>query len=100
MDTASRQALTTPGHSPGGHGDHAPAGIPDGHDARPETGDALWRALLQAPAEGTDIGELMRITGWKRTKLYRHLREHAGAGRAIQVSRGRWRSRTTEEPSP
>ena len=32
----------------------------------------------------------MRITGWKRTKLYRHLREHAQAGRAIQVSRGHW----------
>ena len=44
--------------------------------------------------------ELMRITGWKRTKLYRHLREYAEAGRAIQVSRGRWRARATEEPSP
>jgi hypothetical protein len=48
----------------------------------------------EIPAEG------LRITGWKRTKLYRHLREHAEAGRAIQVSRGRWRARTTEEPSP
>jgi hypothetical protein len=35
-------------------------------------------------------------TGWKRTKLYRHLREHAEAGRAVQVSRGR----TTGERSP
>ena len=42
----------------------------------------------------------MRITGWKRTKLYRHLREYAEAGRAIQVSRGRWRAQATEEPSP
>ena len=61
------------------------------------TDDALWLALCQAPDEGTGIGELMRITGWKRTKLYRHLREHAEAGRAIQVSRGRWRARTTED---
>jgi hypothetical protein len=38
----------------------------------------------------------MRMTGWKRTKLYRHLREHAEAGRAVQVSRGRWRAQTTE----
>jgi hypothetical protein len=30
----------------------------------------------------------MRITGWKRTKLYRHLREHAEPGRAIRVSPG------------
>ena len=36
----------------------------------------------------------MRMTGMKRTKLYRHLREHAEAGRAVQVSRGHWR-RTT-----
>jgi S-DNA-T family DNA segregation ATPase FtsK/SpoIIIE len=100
LDKVSRQALTTPGHWPGAHGDHAPAGIPDDHDTRPETEDALWLALLQAPDEGTDIGELMRITGWKRTKLYRHLREHAEAGRTIQVSRGHWRARTTEEPSP
>jgi hypothetical protein len=49
-------------------------------------------SLCAAPAEGAEISELMRITGWKRTKLYRHLREHAQAGRAIQVSRGRWRA--------
>ncbi len=60
----------------------------------------LWLALCHASAEGLEVSELMRITGWKRTKLYRHLREHAEAGRAIQVSRGRWRARTTEEPSP
>jgi hypothetical protein len=66
-----------------------------------ETDDnALWHALCNAPAEGLEVSELMRITGWKRTKLYRHLREHADAGRAIQVSRGHWRARTTEEPSP
>ena len=41
-----------------------------------------------------------RITGWKRTKLYRHLREHAEAGRAIRVSGGRWRARTPEDRSP
>jgi FtsK/SpoIIIE family len=64
------------------------------------TGNALWLALCVAPDEGSEISELMRVTGWKRTKLYRHLQEHAEAGRAIQVSRGRWRARTTREPSP
>ena len=46
----------------------------------------LWLALCNAPAEGSEVSELMRVTGWKRTKLYRHLQEHAEAGRAIQVS--------------
>ena len=32
-----------------------------------------------------------------RPTLYRHLAEHARAGRAVQVSRGRWRAQTTPE---
>ena len=60
-------------------------------DGRETTDDALWLALCAAPAEGAEVSELMRVTGWKRTKLYRHLREYAQAGRAVQVSRGRWR---------
>ena len=63
-------------------------------------GIALWLVLCAAPEEGSDIAELMRITGWKRTKLYRHLRQHAEAGRAIRVSGGRWRARTPEDRSP
>ena len=66
-------------------------------DARETADDALWVALCQAPEEGTEIGELMRITGWKRTKLYRNLRQYAEAGRAVQVSRGRWRGQATGE---
>ena len=77
----------------------AVANSPEPADAR-ETADVLWLALCNAPAEGLEVSELMRITGWKRTKLYRHLREHGEAGRAILVSRGRWRGRTTGEPSP
>jgi S-DNA-T family DNA segregation ATPase FtsK/SpoIIIE len=75
-----------------------PDELTDGSQEEPD--NALWQALCAAPGEGLEIGELMRITGWKRTKLYRHLRELAGAGRAIQVSRGRWRARTAGEPSP
>ena len=73
---------------------------PEHAEEAPETGSALWQALCAAPAEGLEVSELMRITGWKRTKLYRHLREYAETGRAIQVSRGRWRAQATGEPSP
>jgi S-DNA-T family DNA segregation ATPase FtsK/SpoIIIE len=62
--------------------------------------DNLWLALCMAPDDGADIRRLMRLTGMSRPTLYRHLREHAKAGRAVQVSRGRWRAHTTEEPSP
>jgi S-DNA-T family DNA segregation ATPase FtsK/SpoIIIE len=93
IDFASRPHPQSPDGEPPAANSQAP------EDAR-ETTDALWQALCAAPAEGLEISELMRITGWKRTKLYRHLREHAGAGRAILVSRGRWRARTPEEWSP
>jgi S-DNA-T family DNA segregation ATPase FtsK/SpoIIIE len=59
--------------------------------------EALSAALRDAPEEGWEIGDLMRITGMTRTTLYRHLREHVDHGRAYQVSRGRWRARTTED---
>jgi len=61
--------------------------------------DALWSALCMAPDEGTEVGVLLTLTGLSRPTLYRHLREHAQAGRAIQVSRGRWRARSTDRPS-
>ena len=60
--------------------------------------DELWLALCLAPDEGTDVGELIRVTGMSRPTLYRRLAEHAKAGRAIQVSRGRWRAQMTQEP--
>ena len=50
-----------------------------------------------ASNEGAEISELMRVTGMSRPTLYRRLAEHARAGRAVQVSRGRWRAATTEE---
>jgi hypothetical protein len=58
----------------------------------------LWLALCMAPEEGADVAELMRVTRMSRPTLYRRLAAHARAGRAIQVSRGRWRATTTEEP--
>ena len=39
--------------------------------------EALWLALCLAPDEGTDVGELLRLTGMSRPTLYRRLAEHA-----------------------
>ena len=80
---------TRPAATPGEPGD-----APDGYDTTtPE--DALWVALCDAPDDGADIAELMRLSGMTRPTLYRHLAAHADAGRAVQVSRGRWRAATT-----
>jgi DNA segregation ATPase FtsK/SpoIIIE-like protein len=95
IDSARRRATPPSGSRPT---ETNPMATQD--EQGPEEDNALWLALCNAPAEGLEVSELMRITGWKRTKLYRHLREHADAGRAIQVSRGHWRARTTEERSP
>jgi hypothetical protein len=38
------------------------------------------------------VAELLALTGMTRPTLYRHLRVHADAGRAVQVSRGYWRA--------
>jgi S-DNA-T family DNA segregation ATPase FtsK/SpoIIIE len=73
-----------------------PADTPDDHDTTTPEG-ALWLALCTAPDGGADIAELLRLTGMSRATLYRHLAQHARAGQAIQVSRGRWRATTTED---
>jgi S-DNA-T family DNA segregation ATPase FtsK/SpoIIIE len=102
LDEESRRAIDsvrwTRAQSPGSA--PAPGNSAETGEVRETTDSALWQALCAAPPEGWATSELMRITGWKRTKLYRHLREYAEAGRAIQVSRGRWRAQATEEPSP
>lgn len=105
LDKTSQQAIA--GTSPKLDGD-APAENADRRQAVAEPdpaqmtagADTLWLALCIAPDEGSDIGHLMRETGMSRPTLYRHLREHAQAGRAVQVSRGRWRARPADEPSP
>jgi len=99
LDEVSRQALA-PRTEALTAIDHAATDNRADSEAQLGTENALWLALRQASDEGTDVGELMRITGWKRTKLYRHLQDHAKAGRAIQISRGRWLARRTDELSP
>ncbi len=98
LDEVSRQAITISAES-ATNAVHVSAEIDESANADPTTDDALWLALVQAPDGGTDISDLMRITGWKRTKLYRHLQEHAKAGRAIQIGRGRWRAHTNDDSS-
>jgi hypothetical protein len=104
LDAISRHALTAAPLAPavvpepGGPGDSNRADPPGGERQAAE--DALWLALGRAPQDGYEIAELIRLTGMTRATLYRRLREHARHGHAIQVSRGRWRGRTTGEPSP
>jgi hypothetical protein len=102
LDDISRHAIHSASrpHAPSADSGHARANSAATAGATETAGDALWLALCAAPEEGAEIAELMRITGWKRTKLYRHLREHAEAGRAIRVSGGRWRARTPEDRAP
>jgi hypothetical protein len=105
LDDVSRRAIR-PGtaadpvvwHDPGDpHSDSdEPAASPDGYDTTTPEG-ALWLALCTAPEDGAEIAELMRLSRMTRPTLYRHLAAHAQAGRAIQVSRGRWRATTTED---
>jgi S-DNA-T family DNA segregation ATPase FtsK/SpoIIIE len=106
LDTASRRAIRTAHDLRDSAVGNPASGIqaPEvSHSAGDRSGpsgadEALWFALCLAPDEGTDVGELLRLTGMSRPTLYRRLAEHARAGRAVQVSRGRWRAVTTEEP--
>jgi hypothetical protein len=102
LDAESRRAIYSARWPTAPASENGPAATnPEAAQNAPQTTDnALWLALCNSPAEGLEVSELMRITGWKRTKLYRHLREYADAGRAVLVSRGHWRARTPEEPSP
>jgi len=102
LDEVSQQAITAALMAPAVTSstpseDTGPATEPPGETTAE---DALWLALCMAPEDGADIGELMRATSMTRPTLYRHLSQHARAGRAVQVSRGRWRAATTEEPAP
>lgn len=59
-------------------------------DADPEV--ILWTALLHAGPDGMSVPALMDTTGKGRTWVYSRLQQHADTGRAVQVSRGRWRA--------
>ena len=54
--------------------------------------DALWDALCDVPEDGADVAELMRMTGMRRSTVYKYLAQLAEQGRAVQVGWGRWRA--------
>jgi S-DNA-T family DNA segregation ATPase FtsK/SpoIIIE len=67
-------------------------------DYQPTTQEgALWVALRDAPDDGADVAELLQASGMTRPTLYRHLGALADEGRAVQVSRGRWRAARAED---
>jgi hypothetical protein len=99
LDETSRRVIESADRPPALSADSGPAGSPDTADAWETAGTALWLALCQAPDDGADVTELMRITGWARTRLDRRRRQYAGAGRAIGVSGGRWPVRKPGERS-
>ena len=74
----------------------SPPGTPDDTTPpRPKArcGSRSARPPRRAPTSPNSCA----LTGMSRPTLYRHLAQHAQAGRAIQVSRGRWRATTTED---
>ena len=95
----SRRAIESAGRPHVPSADSGPAGSPDTADAREPAGTALSLAPCPALDDGTGVTELMRMTGWTRTRLDRHLRQPADAGRAIGVSGGRWPARRPGERS-
>ncbi len=103
LDQTSQQAITA---AADGDADLVGnASLPSVSDPEPDPGEetatvdeALWLALCLAPEGGADIADLLRITAMSRPTLYRRLADHARAGRAVQVSRGRWRAQTAQEP--
>ncbi len=102
LDAGSRRAILASANTATAQHENS-AGHDDSPEAvRPPTiaGQALWTALCRAPLEGMAVGDLISASGMTRSTVYRHLRELARSGHVVQVSRGRWRARTTEEPSP
>jgi S-DNA-T family DNA segregation ATPase FtsK/SpoIIIE len=103
LDEVSRGAIQPASHQGTGW-DESRADVNEQHQEEPpgsgiaDAAETLWFALCVAPAEGTGIGELMRITGMSRPTLYRYLAQLAQVGHAEQVGWGRWRAVTTEEP--
>jgi DNA segregation ATPase FtsK/SpoIIIE, S-DNA-T family len=69
-------------------------------DARSrEAAGRVWNALVSAPADGVTIADLITASGgMSRPWIYKQLSAHARAGKAVQVSRGRWRAITTTGP--
>ncbi|GAA0264771.1 FtsK/SpoIIIE domain-containing protein [Cryptosporangium japonicum] len=90
LDALSAQALRSLPNSAQRPAEILDAEIVDSAPADPA--QALWSALLAAPTTGVSLPDLMTVTGLGRSWIYARLHEHANAGRAYQVTRGRWRA--------
>ena len=99
LDETSRRVIESADRPAAPSADSGPAGSPGTADAPETAGTALWLPPCQAPDDGTDVTEPMRITSWTHTRLDRHRRQYAGAGRAIGDSGGRWPARRPGERS-
>jgi S-DNA-T family DNA segregation ATPase FtsK/SpoIIIE len=85
LDEAHAARLNAPTRTP----KPMPAEQPDGTETDAQ---ALRAALVRAPEEGIPVPHLMALTGMSRPTLYRRLNDLVRAGRAVQVSRGRYRA--------
>ena len=86
LDESSRRVIDRADRPHAPSADNGPAGSPPTAHPRETAGTAPWLALCQAPDDGADVTELVRMTGRTRSRLYRHRRQDAGAGRVIGVS--------------
>ncbi|MFG2085425.1 FtsK/SpoIIIE domain-containing protein [Spirillospora sp. NPDC048824] len=66
-----------------------PIDVPESRKT-PET--ALWAMLVAAPHEGVPVPLLIQASGKSRRWVYYQLNGLANSGRAVQVTRGRWRA--------
>jgi DNA segregation ATPase FtsK/SpoIIIE, S-DNA-T family len=78
-----------------------PRGRPAPHgDGRPAPETALWDALTGASPDGVCVADLAAACGRTQRWVYYRLREHALAGRAVQVTRGYWRAARPADGRP
>jgi DNA segregation ATPase FtsK/SpoIIIE, S-DNA-T family len=69
-------------------------------DGRPAPETALWDALTGASPDGVSVADLAAACGRTQRWVYYRLREHAAAGRAVQVTRGYWRAARPADGRP
>jgi hypothetical protein len=100
LDDVSRAALNArpaaaeraPWYLTDPHRDAGEPGETSYGDDSTRSEDVLWGALCDVPEDGADVAELMRMTGMRRSTVYKYLAQLAEQGRAIQVGWGRWRA--------
>ena len=88
----------TPQNAPGSQQSDEPASVRADAHGVPEA--VLWDALSQAGPDGVFIGDLEAACRRTRRWVYYRLREHAAAGRAVQVARGYWRAAQPPDGPP